>query len=352
MEEMIYVLMDELKDFSRQILKSSGVRSDIADLVAEGLVQTSLRGVDSHGIRLMPHYLRALKAGRINPDPTFRFEQTAAATGRLNGDHTFGYAAGMVGMEKSIKLAESSGAGLVSVYNSSHFGAAAYFALRAAAEEMIGFAFTHADSLMQSYAGERAYFGTNPLCMAAPCKDEDPFCLDMATSQVNWNKILQYRERDEQIPHGWGVDTGGNETLNAKDVTALQPIGKYKGFGLAMVVEILCSLLCGMSFGQKISKMYTDPIGEHRYLGHFFMAIKIDSFIDLQEFLERIKILMKEVRNEPPVDSQVRIMVPGDPEKKNKQSRLVTGIPIPQSLWEELKDLSKKHGLSLRSVND
>jgi ureidoglycolate dehydrogenase (NAD+) len=346
-----YIHSTHLREFACTLLEASGARSDVAGYVAEGLTQTSLRGVDSHGIRLLPHYLDALKAGRLNPDPVFRFEKTAPATGRLDGDHTFGHAAGSVGMKHALQLAKDAGMGAVAVYNSSHFGAAAYYALQAANQGFIGFSFTHADSLMHSFNGKRAYFGTNPICMAVPCKDEEPFCLDMATSRVTWNKILQYRENDQPVPSGWGIDAHGGDTRDPHDVSSLKPIGDYKGFGLAMLVEILCSLLTGMPFGQHISRMYADPIHQKRFLGHFFMAMRIDSFVDPSIFKLQLKQLITEVRNEPAADPVQPVMVPGDPEKHTAAQRSRTGIPIPDALWKKFQDYSHRHNIPLRGVD-
>lgn len=354
MSEMTYyhVHSQHLEIFFRRLLEARGARSDVAHHVAEGLVQTSLRGVDSHGIRLLPHYLNALNGGRINPDPRYRFEKTAAATGRMDGDHTFGHAAGSAGMNHAVELAEEAGAGIVAVYNSSHFGAAAYYALQASKRGYIGFSFTHADSLIQSYGGSRSYMGTNPICMTVPCKDEEPFCLDMATSMVTWNKILQYRETGQTLPPGWAVDAAGQPVRDPNKATALQPIGDYKGFGLAMMVEILCGLLTGMPFGRHLTSMYVTPIHEKRFLGHFYMAFKIDSFQDSEWFRERMQQLMTEVRNEPAADPDRPVMVPGDPEKKMAGQRSRTGIPVAKYLWDQFLSYSREHDIPLRSVDD
>jgi ureidoglycolate dehydrogenase (NAD+) len=347
----VHIHADQLRDFARKVLETSGARADVAFQVAEGLVQTSLRGVDSHGIRLLPHYLDALKAGRINGSPDYRFEKTAAAVGRLDGDHTFGHAAGSKGMAEAINLAREAGVGTVSVFNSSHFGAAAYFALQASERGYIGLSFTHADSLTQSYGGTRAYFGTNPICMTVPCKDEEPFCLDMATSLATWNKVLQHREAGQDLLPGWAVDSGGSETLDAEEAVSLQPIGAYKGFGLAMMVEILCGVLGGMPFGRAITRMYKDPIQEKRLLGHFFMAMRLDCFGDADTLKSRMRQLMEEVRAEPAADPQQPVMVPGDPEKKTAAARFRTGIPIPGPLWNRFQQFAATFNIPLRCID-
>jgi ureidoglycolate dehydrogenase (NAD+) len=336
----VFISHKTINEFCRRILAEKKVRKDVINHVSEALIQTSLRGVDSHGIRLLPHYLRALDSGRINPIPNYNFMRTSSATGKLDADHTFGHAAGSEGMLQAIALAKENGIGAVAVYNSTHFGAAAYFSLLAANQDMIGISFTHADSLMLSYNGKRPYFGTNPLCFAAPCEGEDPFCLDMATTTITWNKIIQRRATGEKIPEDWGCDSNGFVVAEPNKVVSLLPIGKYKGFGISMMIDILCSLLTGMPYGRGICRMYTDPIEKKRLLGHFFMAIDINCFEDITVFKKRLKMMMNEVRNEPPQNPKNKILVPGDPEKEAYAIRIKKGIPLDKVTMDVFKKLA------------
>ena len=339
-----------LEQFCFQVLERCGVNSDVGHHVAKGLSQASLRGVDSHGIRLLPHYVKALEAGRLNPDPAFQFEETSASTGTLDGNHTFGHAAGAQGMRHAIELARQSGMGAVAVRNSSHFGAAAYFSLMAPEEDMIGISFTHADSLMLTHRGKRPYIGTNPICFAAPCLDEEPFCLDMATTTVTWNRLLRSAEEGQSIPIGWGVDQDGNDTQDPASIKALYAIGGYKGFGLGMMVDVLCGLLTGMPFGRGISRMYADPLEHKRYLGHFFMALRIDRFVPACEFKTRMQEMMDELRGEPPLDAGVPIQVAGDPEKKAAKNRQAHGVPLSEAESESLRSLGQQYEVEFPAV--
>ena len=339
-----------LEQYCSQVLEKFGVRSDVGLYVAKGLSQASLRGVDSHGIRLLPHYINGLEAGRLNPDPTFRFEETSASTGTLDGDNTFGHATGAQGMGHAIELARKSGMGAVAVSNSSHFGAAAYFSLMAPEKVMIGISFTHADALILSPGGTRPFFGTNPICFAAPCLDEEPFCLDMATTTVTWNKLLRSAEEGQSVPIGWGVDQDGNDIQDPSNVRALHSIGGYKGFGLGMMVDVLCGLLTGMPFGRDISRMYADPIEEKRSLGHFFMALRIDRFVPADEFKARMQGMMDALREEPQMDVDVPIQVAGDPEKQATQDRLKHGIPLSDSEAESLRNLGRRYEIEFPAV--
>jgi ureidoglycolate dehydrogenase (NAD+) len=321
----------DLRRLTERLLRSRDVRDDVAQHVIESLMQTSLRGVDSHGLELLPHYIRALDSGRINPNPSYRFERTASAAGTLDADHTFGHAAGAEGMLHAVELARDAGIGAVAVHNSTHFGAAAFFALLAASRGFLAFSFTHADALTQSFGGTRAFFGTNPICFAAPCVDEEPFCLDMATSQVSWNKILRKRESGEPLDEGWAFDERGEPTTDASAARMLAAIGAYKGFGLAMMIDVLCGLLTGMPFGRDISRMYADPIESKRFLGHFFVAIDPARFGDAAQFRARMQEMMNRVRAEPAKDAEHPVMVAGDPEKTAFAIRSRDGIPMSET---------------------
>lgn len=341
----IRVPQEDLKKFINSALLGAGVRKDVALYVTEGLVQTSLRGVDSHGIRLLPHYIAAVKAGRINPDPKYDFELTAASTGKFDADHTFGHAAGMEAVKRAVDLAKKSGSGHIAVYNSTHFGAAAYYTLEIARHGMIGLSFTHADSLMKTYGGKRAFLGTNPISFAAPVEGEEPFCLDMATTVYNFNKIKQLKEKKHQAPHGVGADSEGEDTTDPEKITMLHPIGGYKGYGLGLMVEILCSIMTGMPFGPHIPSMYKAPLGEKRLLGHFISAIRIDCFQSEKDFKHRLSKLLNELRNEPRADKNLPVMVAGDPEKNTASERSEKGIPLKETEYEAFRSLASDYGI-------
>ena len=344
------VQASEIEGFIQNTLLQEGVADSVAAHVGRGLIQTSLRGIDSHGIRLFPHYLKALKAGRINPKPKYKFTRTSPSTGILDADHTFGHAAGMEAVNKAVKLAVAAGSGHVSVKNSSHFGAAAFYALEIASHDMIGMSFTHADSLMLTYNSTESFLGTNPLCFAAPCEGEEPFCLDMATTMLNFNRIVQFRKQKLPAPSGIGADINGNETTDSEKIVNLLPIGQYKGFGLALMIEILCSILTGMPYGKNITSMYKDPVSKKRYLGHFFSAIRIDCFEDVNRFKRRIRRLLEDIRNQPRKHKDVAVQVAGDPEKTFFSKRSVEGIPVGLADWKALAEIGREYDIEIGEV--
>ena len=344
MDEVL-VKHERLKDIFTKVLTSLDVDKKVIFHVVEGLVQTSLRGVDSHGIRLFPHYVRVLKAGRINGRPKYKFYRGGAAAGRLDADHTYGHAAGAEGMKHAIAMAKKTGVGAVAIFNSSHFGAAAYCGLMAAEANMVGISLTHADALLLTANGKKAFFGTNPICVTAPVKGEEPFCLDMATSKITWNKVKMHREQNKLLEPDMAADTEGNVTRDPFKAVCLLPIGDYKGFGLSMIVDILCALLSGMPFGKKISSMYLSPLHEKRYLGQFVMAMDIAKFINVNTFKRRLKEEMEIIHRQPAKDPKRPVMVPGDPEKLAFKERMKKGIPLSTSEVKAIKEVCEENGV-------
>lgn len=333
---------DLVYDFVERALLECGVEESAAKLTARGLWQASLRGVDSHGLRLLPHYLEAVKGGRINKNAEFRFEQTSPSTGRLDADHGFGHAAGISAMHHAVRLAEEAGSGHVAVRNSSHCGAMAYFVFEACAADMIGTAYTHATPKMRSANATTSFFGTNPVCMAAPMLSEEPFCFDAATTLMSANKIRVYGEKGLELPPGCGADEQGIETTDPDKVAQLLPMGDYKGFGMAMIVDILCGLMSGMPTGDDVSDMFNAPMSQKRHLGQFYSAVRIDAFEEPERFKTRLQDLADRIRRQSRLDPDVPAMVPGDPEKAYQADREARGIPFRPALVEQFEAIARE----------
>lgn len=340
--QKISIPADRLRVFAKDAFLKVGVVENVAEDTSYALWLTSLRGVDSHGVRLLPHYIASIEGGRINPKPTFGFQQTSASSGRLNADHTLGHAAGMEAMRCSIRLAREAGIGFVSVRNSSHCGAMATYALEACLQNMIGLAFTHATARLKTPNAVRPFLGTNPICFAAPMVDEEPFCFDAAPTLFSFNKVRQYAELGNTLPPDVAADKDGNITLDPSLADQLLPIGDYKGYGLSLMVEILCGLLAGMPVGREISNMFGASLSQKRYLGQFYGAIRIDVFEDVSRFKSRLQELVNNLRNEVRQDASVPIQVAGDPEKTAKRDREKNGIPLYVNELENLNSLAAR----------
>ena len=331
----------KIYQFHKAVLSKAGLDQETCEAVAFGLCETSLRGVDSHGIRLLPHYTHSAILGRKNPRPNYSFHQVFPAFGHLDADNTFGHAAGMKAIDLAIPLAKEYGISAVAVSNSSHPGAMASFALRAARKGYIAFAFTHADALVSSFGGKRSYFGTNPICIAAPREEEEPFCLDMAPTMISWNKLLGAREKGKSLSGKYAADENGTPTADPTLAISLLPIGGYKGYGIAAMGEVLCGVLTGMAFGRSIPAMFTTPMDQPRYLGQFYMVLRTDVCLSPSDFESRLQQMTEEVRSEPTKPGE-RVQLANDPQIEEAQQRQKKGIPIDDYLWEEFQNLSSE----------
>ncbi len=279
----------ELQDITKKIFLKYGVTEEAAEAIADVLVHANLRGVDSHGVLRVEHYIKRIQSGGINPAAQPRVTETSASTSVLDGDNGFGHYISKSAMDIAIKQAEEAGAGAVAVKNSSHCGALSYFVEQAAQNNLIGIAMTHTDKIVVPFGGSEPFFGTNPIAFGFPANKEEPVILDFATSTVALGKILNAKEKKESIPHGWGVDENGEATHDPNKVVALSPFGGPKGYGLAMVVEIFSAMLTGAAFGPHVSKMYGE-YDKNRELGHFlWQSIQQNLFPLIHLHLDLIK---------------------------------------------------------------
>lgn len=346
---MKYILYKDLTFFTSEVLKITGLDKFSREAVTLGLCETSLRGVDSHGIRLLPHYIDSALKGRKNPKPKFKFIKKYKALVTLDADNAFGHSAGMKAIDYCSKLADKNGLGLVLVKNSSHPGAMASMALRASRKGYACFAFTHADSLMLAFNGVESLFGTNPFCFSCPSGKKEPYCLDMATTLISWNKLLTFKKNDTKLKGGMAADMFGNQTLDPKKATSLLPAGGYKGFALASMIEILCGVMTGMPFARSLLPMFTSPMDKKRHLGQFYLVFKIDGAISKNQYLKQMKLYSKMIRSQKQKNKN-KVMMPNDPEIQNSKTRLKNGIPLNLETYSELVKISKNTGVNLKII--
>ena len=332
---MHFVDFNFLKAQTKKLLLKNGANEYSAESVSLGLSETSLRGVDSHGIRLLPHYINALVNGRINGKPDFKINNKFPCFIGLDADNGFGHAAGFKSVEIGIKLADKFGLCAISVFNSSHPGAMASFALKAAKNNLCCFAFTHADSLIQSFNSKDLFFGTNPICFAAPRAHEEPFCVDMAPTYSPWNKILDYKEKGLKLDNNIAIDSEGNPTIDPEKARALLPIAGYKGYALASLVEVLCATFSGMNFGKHIPSMYGSSIKEPRKLGQFYILMRPDVNVELEEFTNNLHLMSEEIRSQESQNNNP-VLVPNDPQIIESRKRLKNGIPLSKEIFNLL----------------
>jgi LDH2 family malate/lactate/ureidoglycolate dehydrogenase len=336
---------EALQEWTSALLAGAGLEDDAAATVADTLVATSLRGVDSHGVARVPIYVERLRAGVLNPRPRPRVIRSDGAVALVDGDRGPGQIAGLFATDLSIELAREFGVGVVSVCASNPYGAAGIYASRAAAAGMIGVSTTNADPLAVPFGGARKALGTNPIAFAAPT-ETGLFVFDMATSQVAANKVFNARDEGRPIPEGWAVDEAGVAITDPNEFYAVVPLGGYKGYGLALMVEVLSGVLAGAGVTHGVGGLYAN-VETPQDLGHFHLALDPERTIGRERFAALLSGLLGELRANPPAPGFDEVLVAGDPEERAERERRRGGIPLPPALTATLEALSAELGVAV-----
>jgi ureidoglycolate dehydrogenase (NAD+) len=336
---MYQVDSEAILTWGKQLFQKVGLPEADASAIVEALVTTSLWGIDSHGIARIPHYMSRYETGSIKTHPAITFTQTAAATGRVDGDHGHGILIMRSATRHAIQLAENAGVGVVGIYNSSHCGAIGLYTRQITEAGMVGIAFTHSDALVVPHGGKKAFFGTNPISIAFPSEDtSEPVCLDMATSIIPWNFIMNAKREESAVPLGFGVDSGGMDTTNAADIVAVKPMAGHKGYAMAFLIDMLCGPLNGMKFGPNLTAMYQD-LDVRRELGSLVIALDPERFGGTAFLKAASSAMVSQVKTQGK-----DVLFPGQPEYASKVKRLAEGIPVTAALAAEFASWSEKLG--------
>jgi LDH2 family malate/lactate/ureidoglycolate dehydrogenase len=334
-----------LRDWTEQILIASGVEPADAAVIAEALVQANLRGVDSHGVVRLPQYVEALRAGEVNPRPVVRVRHRSGAVAVVDADGGYGFRPTVQAAELGMETAAEYGAALVAVTRSHHFGMAAFYTMRVAAAEMIGFVTTTSLPVLPPYGAALPVLGNNPISYAIPRRPPHPaIVLDMAMSEVAFGKIRLAAMEGRPIPPAWALDARGQPTtdpVSALSSGMLSPMGGYKGSGLALVNEVLAGVLTGSPFGRK-ANAHGNPAGG---VGHLLMVLHIPHFLPLSRFYADLEQLVAEVKSAPPAPGHESVYLPGEPEWLVMQQRLKTGIPLSLGVRHMLRELGNALGV-------
>jgi len=340
---------DKLTNFATKAFQKMGVPEEDAQITARILVAADLRGVDSHGVaHLAPFYIKRMKEGFINPKPNVKIFSRAPATAIMDGDRGLGFVVGYRAMKEAIHRAETTGAGFVTVRNSTHFGAGATYAMMALSHNMIGISMTTGGMGMVVPGGSGREAGINVISIAAPANEEAPFVLDMATTVVAAGKIEMALRKGVTIPEGWAVSKEGKSITDPskfyEERGALLPLGgtpqtgSYKGFGLAVAVDILCSILSG---SVAIPQLLSEPNSTGRG-NHFFGALRIDGFMPADEFRKAMDGMVKVYHNLPKATGVDRITLAGEGERETEKQRSSSGIPLDPAVITSLQELAEE----------
>jgi LDH2 family malate/lactate/ureidoglycolate dehydrogenase len=329
---------EALKTFVRDLFTRLHVPPDAARLMGDTLVAASLRGVDSHGMQLIPFYVAQIEEGRVDPQATGRVVSESGAILTYDGQNGLGQVVANLCARHAARLASRFGLGLAVARESNHFGAAAWWAQQIAQSGYIGLVLCNASPAVAPWQGRDPRWGTNPLAMALP---GGRWLLDMATTTVAMGKIYKaHLAGQPEIPAGWAMDRSGAPTTSTAAALSglLAPLGGYKGSGLAMMVEILCGALSGGAMSTELGGLRIP--GRPFRVSQFFLAIDPERTIGRAEFERRIEWLTSYVKSSTPAAGYDEVLVAGEPEWRAEAERLRLGVPIEAGLWRSLEAIA------------
>jgi LDH2 family malate/lactate/ureidoglycolate dehydrogenase len=345
----------QIREQLASVLRAWGMSDAHAATTADMMLETDLRGVDSHGISMLPTYDKEFRAGRLNMRPTFKTVREGPAFALIDADASLGHPVSVHAMNLAVDKCRQTGVAVVAVYNSHHFGAAGCYSRIAADRGVIGMvtASTRGVTLVPTFAAE-PIMGTNPLAFAAPARRNPPFQLDMATTTVAAGKVKVYKLNHKALPDGWVVDDKGHSVTEPEEafhyvfdrpeggITPLggpREVGGHKGYGLAVMVHILGGALSGASFSP-IRNRTQKPSDPHN-IGHFFLAIDPRAFRPDGAFEDDLDQVIDVLHGAKRADPDQPVLVAGDPEMATRAERLRDGVPVPDDLLAQLREVAK-----------
>jgi LDH2 family malate/lactate/ureidoglycolate dehydrogenase len=336
-----------LQQFCRAALLAIGADQPTAEAATRVMLHGSELGVDSHGVRLLPHYLKVIEAGRVNGRPNLQFVRNLGATGLLDADDAHGARAAYAAMERACELARTHGMGGVAIRRTSHFGAAGAYALAAAEAGMIGLAVGNSDKVVRLHDGAERFHGTNPIAVGVPLPGERPWLLDMATSSIPFNRVQLYGSLGIPLPAGVASDEHGRDTVRPEETEMLAPLGGefgFKGAALAGLAEILSTALTGMQLSIELLPMGGPDFSTPRQMGAFVLAIDPRAFVEEAVFQDTMRRYVAAIRRSRAAPGG-KVMAPGDREWAVADERRRSGIPVDPDSEAAFAALATRFGI-------
>jgi L-2-hydroxycarboxylate dehydrogenase (NAD+) len=360
-DKVVYIPVETLQNFMVDVLMGLGTPRADAEICADVIISSDLRGIESHGVGRLKYYYDRIKRGQhkvVTKIETVRDNPTTAV---LDGHDGMGMVVGKYGMQLAIDKAKKHAVGVVVVRNSTHFGIAGYYPLMAVQNDMLGFTFTNARPSMCPTFGVEPILGTNPIAFGAPTDEPFPFLYDAATPITQRGKIEAMARAEKAVPEGWLVDpqnkplTDPNVILKAvdKDEAAFLPVGGageilggHKGYGLGTMVEILCASLTSGAFLKDLKGIDANGKFQPYKVGHFFLAIRIDDFLPVEEFRKNTGNILRNLRNSKKAPGEPRIYTAGEKEYEYEKKVRKEGVPAVPNLQKEIKIMQDELGLA------
>jgi len=326
-EKIKNINFESLKELIYDIFVKLNLLPSDAKIIANILSNADLRGIHTHGVAKIPIYKKRIELNLINTKPKLKVLKNSSVTTLLDGDFGLGQVTGYKAMSLAIQKAGKNGVGIVGVRNA-----------------------------MAAPGGTKKIVGVNPFAIAVPSgiKYKFPIVLDMACSQVAKSKIIMAIGKGEKnIPENWALDSQGRPTKNAKEALngLLLPIGGHKGYGLAVIIDIIAGIITGAAFGTEVSSNYGD-LKNRQKNGLFFMAIKINNFIQSEVYKKRIDQLINKIKSSSLSPGNEEVFLPGEKEYLIAEKRYIKGIPLSNYLYKDLSLISSDLGIEINEYFD
>ena len=335
-----------LRRLAERIAGAVGVSAGDAAILADSLVSADIAGVSTHGMSRLGIYVKRIRKGVIDPKAELKVERERAGTLAVDAGNGLGQVQATKVLDRLIPMARECGVAAATIRNSQHFGALSYYCNRAADRDMILVATTAAEPAMSPEGGSQAYFGTNPIAGSFPTGKGWPVKIDLSTSIIARGNIIAAQKRGEKIPRGWALDPDGNPTEDASAAllgTVLTMAG-HKGYALALMVEVLSSVLSGAAIGSGIGSMYKD-MGRKQDVGHFFCLLDVAAFMEAAEFKARMDRMIGEIKACRKRPGAEEILVPGERTQRTIQENLRLGVKIDPATLKELEEMCREFGV-------
>jgi ureidoglycolate dehydrogenase (NAD+) len=339
----VKISIDELKSFCVQAMLKSGMSLEDAEITSDVLITTDTWGTFTHGTKQLRKLLKNFRDGRMNPKAVPELVKEGAGWALYDGHRAMPMISSVKAMQTAICKAKKAGIAYALVKNSGHYGAAGYYANMAAEEDLIGISVTNVDPCMAVPGSRAAVLGTNPIAYAVPAGKEKPILLDIATSIVAASKIFKAQDLGQSIPNNWLIDENGVPTTNPAGYPAkgaIMPMAGHKGYGIALLIEILTGVLSGGAFAKDVPCWVLEspePVDQ----SHTFIAIDINTMMPIDQFKQRIDRLINMIHLLPKAVGADRIYLPGQMEWEHREKVLAdNAINLPEDVILSLKGLA------------
>jgi len=347
------IMPDILKEYCIKVMQKRGMAEEHARITAEVLVTTDQMGIHSHGVVSLRQYLKRIEKGGLVANAQPEIVKEGSAWACMDGKRTIGMVSAYRAMELAIVKARSVGIGYVTLRNSSHCGAVGYYANMAAKEGMIGLCMSGCTPIMAVTGGKGATMGNNPISYAVPAGKEKTILFDIALSRVAAGKIVAANTVGKKIPDDWYVDAEGLPTTDPSlypHIGALLPMAGHKGYGFAVMVEVLSGVMSGGGILGEVGHWLFGPQSAPENLTQCMIAINVGAMMPIEQFKERVDHMIRSIKNSPKAKGTERIYLPGEIEWERFAENQVKGIDLPDDVWIKLKGLAEDVGMDIQKL--